>query len=93
MSKTVERRDLVEVVKPLPDEALSELANFLDYLRYKTDQYQEPKLSSHNFLLSIAGIGQSEQQDISERDEAILHNEIDSLYGWNSKPSTDRDHF
>ena len=39
MSKTIiERQDLVEVVNALPDEVLVELANFLDYLRYKTSQ-------------------------------------------------------
>jgi hypothetical protein len=88
MSKTtVERQDLVEVVKALPDEVLVELANFLDYLRYKTSQDKEPGLSEQNFLLSVAGLGKSGQQNVSERDEEILLNEIDPVYGWSSKPS------
>jgi hypothetical protein len=32
---TVERQQLLEVVSDLPEEALVELASFLDYLRYK----------------------------------------------------------
>nr|WP_199307334.1 hypothetical protein [Alkalinema sp. FACHB-956] len=75
MSKTVERQDLVEVVKTLPDEALAELANFLDYLRYKTAQAQEPTPSRQNFLLSVAGLGQPGKQDISAQDKEILHRE------------------
>lgn len=33
------------------------------------------------FLLSIAGIGQAEE-DLSERDEEILASEIDPIRGW-----------
>jgi len=84
---TVERQDLVEVVNALPDEVLVELANFLDYLRYKTSQCKEPDIPSQNFLLSVAGLGKSGQQDVSERDEEILRNEIDPVYGWSSKRS------
>lgn len=39
---TVERDKLIDVVNTLPDEALLELANFLDYLRYKSVQRKEP---------------------------------------------------
>jgi hypothetical protein len=85
MSKTtVERQNLVEVMNALPDEVLIELANFLDYLRYKTSQFKEPDLSRQKFLLSVAGLGKSGQQDVSERDEEILCNEIDPVYGWSS---------
>ena len=88
MSKTIiERQDLVEVVNALPDEVLVELANFLDYLRYKTSQDKKPDLCQQNFLLSVAGLGKSAQQDVSERDEDILVNEIDPVYGWSSQPS------
>jgi hypothetical protein len=82
---TVERQDLVEAVNTLPDEVLVELANFLDYLRYKTAQRQESDISRQNFLLSVAGLGESGQQDISGSDEEILRNEIDPIYGWGSK--------
>ncbi|USR92532.1 hypothetical protein NEA10_07390 [Phormidium yuhuli AB48] len=88
MSKTIiERQDLVEVVNALPDEVLVELANFLDYLRYKTSQDKKTDLGQQNFLLSVAGLGKSGQQDVSERDEEILLNEIDPVYGWSSQSS------
>jgi hypothetical protein len=88
MAKTkVERQDIVDVVTALPDEVLVELANFLDYLRYKTSQSKGSNPPKQNFLLSVAGLGNSGQQDISERDEEILRNEIDPVYGWNAKPN------
>lgn len=87
MSKTnVERQNLIEAVNTLPDEVLIELASFVDYLRYKTVQRQNSDPPKQNFLLTVAGIGNSGQSDISDSDEEILHNEIDPIYGWNSKP-------
>ncbi len=82
---TVERQNLIEVVNDLPDEVLVELANFLDYLRYKASQRPEIATSEQNFLLTVAGLGESGQQDISESDEEILQNEIDSISGWSNK--------
>jgi hypothetical protein len=38
------------------------------------------------FLASIAGLGDSGQVDISERDEDILKREIDPIHGWTTKP-------
>ena len=84
---TIERQKLIEIVSNLPDETLSELASFLDYLRYKTRQNQESENNAANFLLTVAGLGNSGQNDISERDEEILHSEIDTVYGWNLKSS------
>lgn len=84
---TLERQKLIEVVSILPDEALLELASFLEYLRYKSVQRREPNNNSASFLLAIAGSGNSGQQDVSERDEEILNNEIDPIDGWNLKPS------
>ena len=85
-STTTERQKLIEAVNNLPDEALIELANFLDYLSYKTKQ---PKENNNNtgFLLGVAGLGNSGEKNISERDEKILRNEIDPVYGWNLKQS------
>jgi len=86
----IERQSLLEAVKALPDEALVELSNFLDYLHYKAAHQRELTThSSHSssFLLAVTGLGNSGQQDISERDEEILGNEIDPVYGWNLKPS------
>jgi hypothetical protein len=112
---TVERQKLIEAVSSLSDEAVLELAIFLDYLRYISTQpdvvclapirtviHREEEITlvrevavqkrkadnnSANFLATIAGLGNSGQQDVSERDEEILHNEIDPLYGWNNKSS------
>lgn len=85
---TVERQKLIDVVSNLPDEDLLELASFLDYLRYKSFHKRESNKNPANFLVTVAGLGSSSQQDISERDEEILRNEIDPVYGWNLK-STD----
>jgi hypothetical protein len=37
------------------------------------------------FYLQLLTLGISGQQDISGRDEEILRNEIDPVYGWNLK--------
>jgi hypothetical protein len=82
-----ERQKLIEAVNTLPDEALFELASFLDYLRYKSVQRRQPDNNAANFLVAVAGLGNSGQQDISDRDEEILSSEIDPVYGWSSKLS------
>lgn len=84
---TVERQKLLEAVRDLPEEVLVELASFLDYLRYKSAHQKEVNNHSASFLAAVAGLGNSGQQDISERDEEILRNEIDPIGGWGSKPS------
>jgi hypothetical protein len=38
--------------------------------------------SGSAFLLSIAGLGSSQEQDVSERDEEILRTEVDPIRGW-----------
>jgi hypothetical protein len=72
-ASTVERQELIEAVSHLPDEALLELASFLDYLRYKSAQQKQPNDSTASFLIAVAGLGNSGQEDTSERDEEILH--------------------
>jgi hypothetical protein len=84
---SVERQQILEAVSTLPEEALVELASFLEYLRYKSTQRRDSKNHSANFLVSVAGLGNSGQPDVSERDEEILRNEIDPVYGWSSKPN------
>ena len=69
----IERQKLLERISSLPSEALPELANFLDYLCYKSSQKGESDNNVNHFLRSIAGLGDSGQDDISERDEEILH--------------------
>ncbi|NJM76022.1 MAG: DUF2281 domain-containing protein [Acaryochloridaceae cyanobacterium RU_4_10] len=83
---TVERQNLIEAVNTLPDEAVSELASFVEYLRYKTLQPQNSEPPKQNFLLTIAGLGKSDQSNTSDSDEEILRNEIDPIYGWSSRP-------
>jgi hypothetical protein len=85
---TLKRQKLIEAVSTLPDAALSELANFLDYLRYKSVHQKEVNNNgAADFLISVSGLGNSGQQDISERDEEILGNEINPVYGWDLKPN------
>ncbi|BAU43185.1 hypothetical protein [Leptolyngbya sp. O-77] len=86
-SSTIERQQILEAVSALPEEALLELASFLDYLHYKSAKRNEVNGHTANFLVAVAGLGNSGQQDVSERDEEILRNEIDPMYGWSSKPS------
>jgi len=87
MSTLVIRQQLLETIDELPTETLSELAVFLDYLRFKTSNAM-PKAEKQSvtdgssFLLAIAGIGASAETDSAERNEEILATEIDPLRGW-----------
>jgi hypothetical protein len=83
----IERKQIIEFVKNLPDNNLVELAMFIDYLRYKSTQSQELQEANSSFLLSIAGLGSSGETDISERDEEILKTEITSIQGWTINPN------
>ena len=58
----VERHRIIEAVITLPNEALVELAVFLDYLHYKSAHQSEPDHQASNFLLAVAGLGNSNQQ-------------------------------
>lgn len=80
------RGHLIDLVNKLPLEVLPELANFLGYLQFKaespTQSVQPKQLSSgSDFLLSIADIGSAEE-DLSEKEEDILADEIDPIRGW-----------
>ena len=86
---TVERQTLVEAINALPDDALVELASFLDYLCYKTGQRQDTEPPQQNVLLTVAGLGNSGQANVSDTDEEILRGEIDPIHGWGS-PSEDQ---
>jgi hypothetical protein len=85
------RQELIEKIKKLPYEVLPELATFIAYLQYRADlpvpspQASEQPKSGSAFLLSIAGLGQSDEDDLSERDEEILVKEIDPIRGWSLK--------
>ena len=73
---TPTRQQIIELLDNLPEDTFSELANFIGYLRYKS---LETKIESHHnsFLLSIVGLGASNEQDISDRDKEILTNQVD----------------
>jgi hypothetical protein len=58
---TTERQQLLEAVNALPDEALVELANFLDYLRYKLAHQGELTTHSSSFLLAVSGLDNKEK--------------------------------
>jgi hypothetical protein len=88
---TAERQHLIEAIDTLPDEALIELASFLEYLRYKAMQQQSAESPQQNFLLAVAGLGSSGQTDISDCNEKILRNEIDPMHGWSSNLRTPHD--
>jgi hypothetical protein len=75
------RLQIIEIIKALPEDDLSELINFVDYLRYRSIAKQSLNPSG-NFLLSVAKLGTSMEQNISEQDEEILTSEIDPIYGW-----------
>jgi hypothetical protein len=78
---TVTRQQIIQVIDTLPDDSFSELVNFIGYLRYKSVE-QKPDRPKPNFLLSITGLGTSNEQNISERDEEILASEVNPIRGW-----------
>jgi len=85
------RQQLVEAIDKLPSDSLPELAGFIEYLRFKARSSHRAttkkvrKKSGSEFLMAIAGIGASDEDDISERDEEVLAKEVDPVYGWNLK--------
>ena len=85
------RQQLTKAIDELPAEVLPELVNFIEYLRFKINppvSLSEPDTqttSGSAFLFSIAELGASDEDDLSERDEEILVNEIDPIRGWGLK--------
>ena len=78
---TPTRQQIIEVIDNLPEDSFSELVNFIGYLRYKAVETKTAQ--PHNsFLLSIAGLGASNEKDISERAEDILASEVNPIRGW-----------
>ena len=72
---TPTRQQIIEVIDNLSEDTFSELVNFIGYLRDKAVEIKtEPP--HNNFLLSIVGLGSSTKNDVSERDEEILANEV-----------------
>ncbi|WP_271254485.1 hypothetical protein [Pseudanabaena sp. Chao 1811] len=78
---TPTRQQIIELIDNLPEDSFPELVTFIGYLRYKTVE-TTVDLPYNSFLLSIAGLGASNEKDISERDEEILANEVNPIRGW-----------
>jgi hypothetical protein len=64
---TKNREQIIESIKTLPEDSLTELINFVDYLRYKATEKQSQK-TSRNFLLSIAALGSSVEKSDNGKD-------------------------
>lgn len=75
---------LAEALSSLDIEEMRQLQAMIDQKIFEKES--ESKKGS-NFLMSIAGLGSSEVEDTSERDEEILQNEINPLHGWSIKPT------
>lgn len=43
---------------------------------------QEKAAATNEFWIAVAGIGDSGDPDLANRDEEILRSEIDPIYGW-----------
>ena len=67
---TLTRQQIIEVIDNLPEDAFSELVNFIGYLRYKTVE-TKTETPHKSFLPSIAGLGASNEKDIVERIQKI----------------------
>lgn len=80
-TSSTKRQQIIESINTLPEDSLSELINFVDYLHYKLAQKQ-PQKTSVNFLLSVAKLGSSMEKNVSEGDEEILASEVDPIRGW-----------
>ena len=90
MLTTPTHQELIQTISDLPTEVLPELAHFIDYLRFKFDFHKNTEVeakttSGSAVLLAIAGIGESDDAQVSERDEEILANEVDPIHGWRLK--------
>ncbi|WP_019501285.1 hypothetical protein [Pseudanabaena sp. PCC 6802] len=79
-------QQIIEAIQELPSKSLPELANFIEYLRFKNASASEPRSSGSSFLLGIAGLGSTVESALAERDEEILSREVSPLHGWSIKP-------
>ena len=78
---TPTRQQIIELLDNLPEDTFSELVSFIGYLRYKTVE-TKTEIPHNSFLLSIVGLGASNEKDISDRDEEILASEVNPIRGW-----------
>ncbi|MBE9229731.1 DUF2281 domain-containing protein [Phormidium sp. LEGE 05292] len=69
-SATPTHKQLSQAIEELPSEVLPELANFIEYLQFKvssTPALKKDEPEESNFLMKIAGLGDSEETDLSAR--------------------------
>ena len=63
---TLTRQQIIELIDNLPEDAFSELASFIGYLRDKSVE-TKTKTPHNSFLLPIVNLGASTEKDPSER--------------------------
>jgi uncharacterized protein (UPF0335 family) len=73
-----------QLVKRIERIARRERREEVEVIAQAVELYEEKAQvsESRSFLLSIVGLGRSQERDISERDEEILSSEIDPIRGW-----------
>ena len=71
-ASTISKRQLIDVINSLPSEVLPELANYLSYIQFRISSpaQAEKPTSGSSFLLSIAGLGDVEE-NLSECDKEL----------------------
>jgi len=72
MDTLTPHQQLTQAIGELPIEILPELANFIEYLRFKVNFPHEHVTKAQNksgsaFLLGIAGLGASDEDDTGRR--------------------------
>lgn len=70
--------ELAENEKRTPSEIVADALELYKPQKKK----KKKKMTDIEFLYAIAGIGSSDEDDVSERDEEILESEVDPIRGW-----------
>ncbi|MGK7929624.1 MAG: DUF2281 domain-containing protein [Spirulina sp.] len=82
-TKKLTRQELVDAIAQLPDDALRELDNFIDYLHYKFSLSSSNNISEHPKQMikfgMFSGINQSTEDDFKE---AEFHGDDDDFLNW-----------
>jgi len=83
-SVSLTHEQLSQAINELPLAALPELADFIESLRLQfnlTSAAINNELEESNFLLSISGIGESSESDLSNKDAENLAPKIEPTRG------------
>ena len=82
-TKKLTRQELVDAIAQLPDDALRELDNFIDYLHYKFSPSSSNNISENPKQMikfgMFSGINQSTEDDFKE---AEFHGDDDDFLNW-----------